>query len=121
MSTHVEQPLPVPNAGRSIQALVRVDLLDAVVPVAADVSADLIDREQLGIDRYGTTLQAFNGRDVLRDAYEEALDLACYLRQAMVEGFELTIMYYATLTMAMHLKEEIQARDAAKEAGDAAV
>jgi hypothetical protein len=30
-------------------------------------------------------LQAFNGRDALRDAYEEALDLACYLRQAIAE------------------------------------
>lgn len=30
-------------------------------------------------------LQAFNGRDVLRDAYEEALDLATYLRQCIEE------------------------------------
>jgi len=27
----------------------------------------------------------FNGRDALKDAYEEALDLAMYLKQAMIE------------------------------------
>jgi hypothetical protein len=70
MTEHTEQPMPAPNGRPSIQGLVR---------------ADLHDREQVGIQRYGTPLQAHNGRDALRDAYEEALDLACYLRQAMAE------------------------------------
>jgi hypothetical protein len=65
-----DQPLPIPNGRPSIQSLVRADL-DA--------------REQVGIQRYGTSLQPHNGRDALRDAYEEALDLACYLKQAIVE------------------------------------
>lgn len=30
-------------------------------------------------------LQPHNGRDALRDAYEESLDLVCYLRQAIEE------------------------------------
>jgi hypothetical protein len=67
---HVDQPPPVINSGVAVQSLVR---------------ADLEVREQLGVQRYGTPLQAFNGRDALRDAYEEALDLACYLRQAIQE------------------------------------
>ncbi|MFG3711001.1 hypothetical protein [Micromonospora sp. NPDC047730] len=121
MPEHIEQPLPTPNGGRSIQSMVRADLLDAIPPVAADVSADLLDREQLGIERYGTYLQANNGRDALRDAYEECLDLAVYLKQAIVEGHDLVIAYYATLTMAMHIKENMLARDAAKGTGDAAV
>lgn len=49
------------------------------------VIADLEVRTQVGIQRYGTPLQPFNGRDALRDAYEEAFDLACYLRQAIEE------------------------------------
>lgn len=49
------------------------------------VIADLGTRLEVGIQRYGTALQPFNGRDALRDAYEEALDLACYLRQAIAE------------------------------------
>lgn len=66
----VRQPLPVPNDDVSIQSLVRTDLGT---------------REQVGIKKYGTPLQAYNGRDALRDAYEEALDLACYLRQMIRE------------------------------------
>ncbi len=52
------------------------------------VRADLEAREQVGIERYGTPLQPNNGRDALLDAYEEALDLACYLKQAIVERDE---------------------------------
>lgn len=53
--------------------------------VFAAVYEDLREREQQGIRTYGTTLQTFNGRDALWDAYEEALDLVLYLRQAIME------------------------------------
>lgn len=67
-----EQPVPIYQADRtSIQQLVR---------------DDLVTREQLGIERYGTSLQANNGRDSVVDAYQEALDLACYLRQTIERG-----------------------------------
>lgn len=49
------------------------------------VIADIEERRQLGINRYGTALQSFNGRDALRDAYEEAIDLCMYLKQTIVE------------------------------------
>lgn len=49
------------------------------------VIADITARRQVGIQRYGTALQAHNGRDMLRDAYEEALDLAIYLRGVLEE------------------------------------
>jgi hypothetical protein len=49
------------------------------------VIADIEKRKAVGLERYGTLLQPFNGRDALRDAYEEALDLAQYLRQAIEE------------------------------------
>lgn len=42
-------------------------------------------RDQLGRERYGVPLTAHNGRDALKDAYEEALDLCVYLRQAIYE------------------------------------
>ena len=45
------------------------------------VIRDLLERKQFGLDKYGTILQAENGRDPLHDAYQEALDLACYLKQ----------------------------------------
>lgn len=65
-----DQPLPVPNVAPDIQS---------------QVIADIERRRQVGIRRYGIALQPGNGRDALRDAYEEVLDLACYLRQEMVE------------------------------------
>jgi len=34
------------------------------------VIADIEARRQVGVQRYGTALQAHNGRDALRDAYE---------------------------------------------------
>ncbi len=64
------QPDPIQNEGQAIWHL---------------VIADMVARDALGRQRYGTPLQAFNGRDALQDAYEEALDLAVYLRQAIEE------------------------------------
>lgn len=54
--------------------------------VQSQVIADLAARRDLGVRRYGTALQPFNGRDALVDAYEEALDLAVYLKQAIIEA-----------------------------------
>lgn len=65
-----DQPLPTVNQHPVIQDL---------------VVQDINTHRELGIQRYGTALQPFNGRDSLRDAYEEILDLAMYLRQVMYE------------------------------------
>lgn len=61
---------PVPNGSPSMHDL---------------VADDLRRRRDFGLRKYGTLLQAGNGRDALRDAYDEALDLAVYLRQAIEE------------------------------------
>jgi len=37
------------------------------------------------LQKYGTYLQTHNGRDALWDAYQEAMDLCMYLRQAILE------------------------------------
>ena len=49
------------------------------------VQADLAERSRKGIQTYGVPLRTHNGRNALWDAYEEALDMACYLRQALSE------------------------------------
>ena len=49
------------------------------------VITDMASRKQFGLAKYGTPLQAGNGRDPLKDAYEEALDLTVYLRQELEE------------------------------------
>ena len=43
------------------------------------------DRDLIGERKHNTRLQPYNGRDVLKDAYQEALDLVAYLRQAIYE------------------------------------
>jgi hypothetical protein len=49
---------------------------------------DIEARRQLGIERYGQGHRPFNGRDTLRDFYEERLDGLVYLRSIvrMVES-----------------------------------
>lgn len=53
--------------------------------VADYVLRDITERIEAGEKKYGTRLQTFNGRDALWDAYQEALDLVMYLRQAILE------------------------------------
>jgi hypothetical protein len=55
------------------------------VPIWELVIADMKARDVVGRIRYGTPLQAGNGRDALKDAYAESLDLCVYLRQAIAE------------------------------------
>lgn len=40
---------------------------------------EILDSKEVGIQRYGTALQTFNGRDMLRDAYEESRDHYIYM------------------------------------------
>lgn len=66
------QPLPVQGDPRS-------------KPVFDAVQSDIEKRKQVGIETYGVALHTHNGRSALRDAYEEILDLAVYLKQMLME------------------------------------
>lgn len=57
-------------------------------PIVDLVIKDMLSRKKLGKKRYGVYLQAGNGRNALQDAYEEALDLCMYLKQAMEENYQ---------------------------------
>lgn len=61
------------------------DHQEGVPSVQDAVIADIETRKAVGLERYGTLLQPHNGRDALQDAYEEAIDLAMYLKQAILE------------------------------------
>ena len=73
MSQDIEQPPPTPNDNQPIWPL---------------VVEDMTARDDLGQRRYGTRLQPFNGRNMLADAYMEALDLVVYLKGRIVEDIE---------------------------------
>lgn len=75
-------------------------------PVWPLVIADMQARDELGRRRYGTPLQPWNGREALEDAYQEALDLAVYLKQALVERRH--------LATALHMIAGATDRDAAE-------
>lgn len=49
------------------------------------VIADMRERDRIGTERYGDRLRTTSTNDPLRFAYEEALDLAVYLRQAIAQ------------------------------------
>jgi hypothetical protein len=67
---HREQPMPTPNGGPALWPM---------------VIADMQGRHEVGLATYKTPLQPNNGRDMMRDAYEELLDAAVYMRGMMWE------------------------------------
>lgn len=68
-----DQQAPIPNDRTPCQDL---------------VVADILERKEFGVRKYGTPLQPFNGRSFLQDSYEEVLDLAVYLRGKLEEERE---------------------------------
>lgn len=65
-----DQAPPIPNQHPAIQDLVMQDMLA---------------RKNIGIQRYGTPLQPHNGRDMMKDLYEELLDACNYIRGQLYE------------------------------------
>lgn len=65
-----EQPAPKANG------------YPAVWPLVIE---DMCERDKIGQVRYGTPLRPHNGRDALRDLYEELLDAVAYCRQMLYE------------------------------------
>lgn len=56
------------------------------------VLKDMEDRRRMGIIKYGVPVRADNGRDALVDAYQEALDLCVYLRQAIEQRNKVSVV-----------------------------
>ena len=110
-----DQPPPTAGMGESIQALVREDLAITRIAGGTEVIADLDEREHVGISRYGDSLRAYNGRDPLIDAYQENLDLAVYLRQAIEEdsGLDehLHEMYQTALSLCCRMRQRLTQTD----------
>lgn len=82
-----DQPFPTHSTGPDVTSLVRDDL-------------EL--RAQKGLETYGSRLKPFNGRNAQIDAYQEALDLAVYFKQRLIEEEE----FIAQLDKAISLAKE---------------
>lgn len=95
----ISQPSPTGD-DKMVAPMVKADLarmVDRGVGVAFDVQGDVDARVELGRERHGTVLRINNGRSPIIDAYQEALDLIVYLRQAIEEGREDLGVAYANV------------------------
>lgn len=78
-SFNAPQPSPTAGEGPEVWPLI----YDSTALVLPDwLRADMRERHQLGVQRYGVGLRVWNGRDAVVDAYQEALDLVVYATQA---------------------------------------
>ncbi len=76
------------------------------IPVAELVKADIEQKSVVGEEKYGERLKTHNGRDPIEDAYGEVLDLAQYLKQAVLERRD----YSGLVALAMELYYDFEAR-----------
>lgn len=79
-----EQPAPVPNLLRPCWETF-LELRENEVGVNILVHDECAARDMAGQAKYGTRLQPHNGRDALRDAYEEVMDACVYTEQFLQE------------------------------------
>lgn len=106
------QPMPTPNLHTASWDIVLRDLKKGCQsPLVEAVENDICNRDASGELKYGTRLQPFNGRDSLQDAYEEALDLTVYLKNAHTEGSPVYMLYREALRIAVSIREMIFKRD----------
>jgi hypothetical protein len=103
-----DQPLPKPgqkfvqefmiNELRKHKEFKNIDVEDAIV-------RGIEARRELGVRKYGTALQTFNGRDATVEAWEEAIDLLTYTHQIEMEDgdtgslIDIALEILARLTM----------------------
>ena len=66
-----------------------ISLTQAIAKFNSISLSELIEecykRDELGLQRYGTRLQPFNGRDSIKDAFQEILDLLVYMKNVVLE------------------------------------
>lgn len=116
------QPEPIAQETPGMHDLVITDVTHAWANTPSLIGSDeekgilgvieeLEARKEFGLKKYGTLLQAGNGRDPFRDALDEALDLVVYIKQILVErggdpnvATALDRMYRDALEMSIGLK-----------------
>lgn len=69
-----DQALPVQN-----------DEVDCQTRLINRINSEIPKRREVGIQRYGTALQPFNGRSSTRDLWEELADASTYFMQVEAE------------------------------------
>lgn len=107
------EQVSVHNENEPIWDLVIKDIYPSKImswELSTALVADMRERDETGRKRYGTPLQAHNGRDAVIDAYQEALDLVAYLKQATVERpgeLFLRVLYRLALLTVVYFKRRL--------------
>lgn len=122
MTTTPNTPEPAPKPTDEIPVwqwvIENADVLGDVASIGArKMLADMAERDRQGRAKYGTPLQASNGRDHAVDAYQEALDLVVYCAAArlrlasegkLVEARAWSIRCSVAFSMAAGIRAEIE-------------
>jgi hypothetical protein len=101
---------PPPHAGKiAVWPLVIQDVEEIYAPslLRDRFIAEVRSRNVDGIAKYGTPLQTHNGRNPLVDAFQEAMDLTVYLRQAVEEGHPVLSLYAPARGLALGLLAQL--------------
>lgn len=116
-----EQPKPKPTDLMPTWTLVTLDLERMG---EHEVINDCVVRDQQGFDKYKCRLTPFNGRDSLRDAFEESMDLVVYLKNVIMESppvvpsgqdfREVTRLYHQAIGIMCGLKDRMDRLASAK-------
>ena len=98
------EPPPKPGGMRVLDSLLGIVEMGQDPQLVYQVAEDLVARAEVGRERYGTYLEAHNGRDATMDAYQEALDLLMYLEQIRIEAHgDPQIADYMSITLMVTL------------------
>ena len=73
------------NKSKSFQEFMKIKQAEDYNPIKDEITKavimDLISRAERGVKKYNTTLDENNHQNMLQHAYEEALDMAQYLKK----------------------------------------
>src|SRR5271168_1041775 len=99
------QPLPI-TTKKSIDVAVEVaeELKKASLP---DIAEDVEARIRIGEKKYGKRLQSFNGRDALKDLYDEVLDALNYSKQLEIENKDNGEIFRGLIALAATVKTKL--------------
>jgi hypothetical protein len=80
----------ISNGNGSVNKWVVIETLPCQDPIVESVRQKLLDRSNVGIKKYNTTLESNNKDNYLKHAQEEAMDLSNYLEKIMQQEKEIT-------------------------------
>ena len=109
MSEHFDpeagQPLPI-TTKKSVD--VAVEVAEELKKLGLEgIAEDVEARIRIGERKYGKRLQSFNGRDALKDLYDEVLDSLNYSKQLEIEGKDDGSLFRQLVSLAATVKARL--------------